>query len=489
MRFSVNSQYTGRNTPNFAGIAQQRRDDDHQAQSRRFWSLDLCLDLRNVPTTPFHYFVAQDYYGVQDAELEGAATAGASRSFHCFSSLPVELQLQIISSCDMPTLFALMHVSTQTRAYVAPLFWKTHSAEVVYRTTADTLDAYSKGLVGKIPHCADFARHVTRLEVSFNNRSSGFHDGGRLCPEIAHDFWTAVSALFPAVRALSIVGLDPSSRLTGKRGPAEAPGEFDDVKGVLELAPPPVEELLWAHSCDGTDDDVWRLRRGRRADNEEGGGSEWELVKEEWAPKRGILPARRATNRLLEIMLARQLERVILAENSGLKWLREETFLRYATDDGIECPAPECEERFETRQMRNQHIGRGCGVSLSLSIYSLPDLLAVDGKWCALNTPDDVKRVLQARIDRLSRLREGRSTLLAGLLHEFGEEGSEERSEFESVIFTLMQDGKFIAEGEEPHRSALWASVCHTLRKASLPRIPGRFAPRLPVREPGMQSA
>jgi hypothetical protein len=446
---------------------QQYRDVKRQAQRKKFWSMDLCLSTRGMRTVPFHYLVTPGYETPADdakanaegqGEGENVTDSGAATLFPGFCNLPAELRHLICSHCDIPTLFALMRASPQTRPFATKLFWEANG-KIVYRTRPYVLEHYSAGLTGKIPHCDRFARHVTNLEITLDTRTSKFYTLEKFNLETAPEFWAAITGLFPFVQAVTLAGLPPPRALQDST-PSKATAEFDAMRAVLDLAPASVQDLFWAHPSQIGPYRLWRLRRGGQQVD-----SMWVFAGKVPWPRGGNLPARRSTNRLFEIMSLLERERVIKEEHGGIKWLREETFIRYATEDGAECSSPECASRFTEKQMRSSHIDAACRISSIVPTPKLVELIAAGGKWCDLNTPEEVKRVLRARIGRVAGMQARHDNFVVRLWGEFGDEGSPARKEFQRDIFTLMKDGGFLQEGEDPEQSDVWQfDVCETLQ-------------------------
>ncbi len=93
-----------------------------------------------------------------------------------FNRLPEELRIHIISLCDAPTLFQLMHTSSALRTEASKWFWD--DQEVWYKIDGRWL--LGGGFTSHIHYAPDFLARAQRIEIDFvdpKDMSKYFHDG------------------------------------------------------------------------------------------------------------------------------------------------------------------------------------------------------------------------------------------------------------------------------------------------------------------------
>lgn len=91
-----------------------------------------------------------------------------------FLSLPLELQIHIVSFCDQATLFSLMQVSTIIRREASRLFWSNPS--VWYYIDEPWL--LKGGFLGQTDYNVDALQNFQRIVVEFERGENGiFYEG------------------------------------------------------------------------------------------------------------------------------------------------------------------------------------------------------------------------------------------------------------------------------------------------------------------------
>ncbi|KAF2868030.1 hypothetical protein BDV95DRAFT_501759 [Massariosphaeria phaeospora] len=135
--------------------------------------------------------------------------------FPQFPTLPVELQFNVISLCEIPTLFQLMQVSRAIRAEAKKYFWSDPDAWNCVRASL----LVNGGLPGHTFHEMDYLVHVQHLEIEFDDCVQddlcdsqallGSQTDPWLEPSVElrkriSSFWQTVQRTFPRLTRISV---------------------------------------------------------------------------------------------------------------------------------------------------------------------------------------------------------------------------------------------------------------------------------------------
>jgi hypothetical protein len=103
------------------------------------------------------------FYSYVQPRRTTAALAGQGVLFRCFSALPLELQIRILTLCSARTLFQMMQVSSVLRAEACKVFWANPNA--YFLVQAEWL------LGGGYPGCTysdvPFLAHVQNVQIDY----------------------------------------------------------------------------------------------------------------------------------------------------------------------------------------------------------------------------------------------------------------------------------------------------------------------------------
>jgi hypothetical protein len=441
------------------------------------WKLDLSLTNRGAPVTAFSLAVA--------LQSQPQPTL-RPRTFHAFTSLPVELQLQIFHACDGPTLFQLIHTTSHIRNLTLPLFWNTFSKTTWY--SINTLSIGYAHLFGitYIAHDESFAKKITQVEIDISRGLFEFRgERGAFDADKARRFWAMLRELFPTVEKVVLAGLvDPNSvqlpSYADEEEEEEDQGPFGPynnvvvenpdhaiIRGVLQLAPPDIEALAsFPVDEHASSVQLWGIDA---ASNSEEGAKTWRLVDRSWNPQRLLLPARKtwSPGPVGEYLTMERLMQLCSLERNGLTWLRHKTHVKFpASQRGIQCPNRGCRAMFQVRNAWEWHVR----VCIGDDYYVDEDYGDELRQQCAARflsrrTPQHVRDVLHARLKRIMAMDARWRALLRKLKREAGEDGSEEREVFREAFLNQMEadGGVALGVGEERERADLWVKACWVL--------------------------
>ncbi|KAL2785887.1 hypothetical protein BJX66DRAFT_342659 [Aspergillus keveii] len=439
------------------------------------WKLDLSLTNRGVPVTAFSLVVA--------LQPEPQATP-RPRAFHVFASLPAELQLQILRSCDGPTLFQLIHTTSHIRSLTLPIFWDTFSKNTWY--FINTLSIGYAPFIEKtyIAHEESFAKNIAQVEIDIFRGLFEFR-GERVAfdADKARRLWAMLRDLLPAVEKVVLAGLvDPDSvqlpSYAGEEEEEEGPfGPYNDVvvenpdhaivRGVLQLVPQGIEALASFPVDEHAGSlQLWSIDA---ASNPEDGSKTWRRGDKSWNPQRLLLPARRnwSPGPVGEYLMMERLMFISSLERNGLECLRHETHVKFpASKRGIACPNWVCGAVFKEQDAWEWHVR----VCIGDDYYVDEDYGDELRQRCAARflsrrTPQHVRDVLHSRLKRVMAMDARWRALLRKLKREAGEDGSEEREVFREAFLDQMEadGGAALGVGEERERTDLWVKACWVL--------------------------
>ncbi|KAJ0422975.1 hypothetical protein BJY00DRAFT_310576 [Aspergillus carlsbadensis] len=387
------------------------------------WDLDLCLDIAGVPVTPFHYFVYPSTATVPP--VRNAA------SFPRFTQLPLEIQSEIVHWCDLPTLFQLIHTSSRIRAISTKAFYRRLSQLWCYIevTRPNRHDAIPQ-LTGRAFHCPEFARHITKLELSF--RMSYWemlsHSPNYNAPEKARMLWKWTQDLFPSVREVVLSGVMDDILVGGT--PPTAPDRrrnspYNSIEVVLREAPPHISALIALADRFGNPYQLWDWTGETERD-----GKAWVLLESSWTPKRVIIPARKLSPGVLRDLVTQDRKYWFwTVELKGLQQLTFGSYLRYAPETGIECAHAGCDAKFPLREDWDDHITTRCTFSAGLRQVRP-----------SRHTPEGIKVVLAQRRTRAEHLHDQFTSLKKGFLDKCGEPHTDKREQFYACLPALLEE-------------------------------------------------
>ncbi|KAL3490238.1 hypothetical protein BJX62DRAFT_238377 [Aspergillus germanicus] len=437
------------------------------------WTLDLSLTNRGVPVTAFSLAVA--------LQPQPQPTP-KPRTFYAFTNLPVELQLQILRSCDGPTLFQLIHTTSHIRSLTLPLFWNTFSKNTWYSINTLSIGYAPFFEITYIAHDESFAKNIAQVEIDIFRGLFEFRgESGAFDADKGRRFWAMLRDLFPTVEKVVLAGLvDADSAQPPLYADEEEEGPFGPynnvvvenpdhaiIRGVLQLAPQGIEAFV-SFPVDEHADSVqlWGIYAGA---NPENGAKAWRLVDGSWNPQRLLLPARRnwPPGPVGEYLMMERLMAISSLERNGLEWLRHETHVKFpASQRGIACPNWGCKAVFQERDAWEWHVR----VCIGDDYYVDEDYGDELRQRCAARflsrrTPQHVRDVLHARLKRVMAMDARWKALMRKLKREAGEEGSEERDMFQKMFLDQMEAGGGLTLGEEGERERtdLWVKVCWAL--------------------------
>jgi hypothetical protein len=407
------------------------------------WDLNLCTNWDRKILVPFHYLVAPD----SQYSLPPPLPTTSSPTFP-FSRLPTDIQLIIYESCDLPTLFHLMHTCSRTRGPCAKLFWSNNNTpslrEYWYHCPSYWLFDHGKHHHPIITHDLAFAHLVTRIELNLLRLEQHFAED-----EVEVDwretmstvtktkgFWEKVGRAFPSVKEVVLTGMLPRRALPPPEG--ELDRAYSVIETVVGLAPAGMVVRI-AFDDGGVKPRCYTLWRVK--------GSAWSVLDDDWKPTRILLPSRKwASSPLGDFLTFTRRNTMLMLEGRGMDWLKIETYARYATGGVIHCPRLDCDAIFPDRNQWEAHVEATdhsrLGSKYGYEGEHMMELLVWKG------TPQKEKDTFEARQKRIDAAYRQTRKLQRRVGCGWSEAGTEARRLFEEQFFAQLREENFAAPGQ-----------------------------------------
>lgn len=395
--------------------------------------LKLGMSFYGMPITSFCYFVAPELTASQG-------------TFTRFMDFPPEIHRVVFGFCDKPTLFHLMHTSSYTRQICSDMFWTSREEDVWYHP------ANSSEMFGRdhaiISDCPEFASRVTQVEITLPVLiiSNNFAE-----PSKRRGFWRRVQNIFPAAEkvVISDAGFDRAMFSLTPEGFHTGPWreEQRNMAELVSLAPPNITVMV--ATFDSIDYSL--LSRCVRSQLWSVDASHWTLVKNLWTPMRVVLPPKRMSPGLLSYFLAcKRIESDVVREVYGANWLIWDTYVRYADASGIECPHPNCDDRFSNTAAWEWHLHSEFHKG-NIRNHIKPKALTYHR-----NTPAEVKSVIDEKRRRSADGSLVRAMMMEELWQVYRKRGE---SKFEATLAHEMEEFGFIAPGQSASEWGFWREI------------------------------
>jgi hypothetical protein len=414
---------------------------------------NTCLDWRGKPIIPFKYYVAKS-----DAHCSGLNT------FHCYTELPIELQLRVLGFCDAPSLFRLMHTCSATRIEAKKLFWS--QGDTWYRCESSWLTRMG-GMPGPSVSCTKFSRHVQQLDVLFTTLWDDF-EGPEMSPRTRkaslpayyalwqsmtpadkmNAFWITLNQRFPSVRRVVLSDHFPINQPGNYRFP-----QNPKYAALVRACPPEfsIEVFLcltdWANFHFDDEDRLYQL----------GNSSEvsWELVDGNFTRNIVSSGLKHCAGPIGAFQKLNFIKRQLRDEAGGMRKIMMDKWIKYelpSSHRAYSCPLETCHtvsptlKAWETHVLTERH--DIIGVSLSRNVeYRLSPTL-----------PPEVLAAHTSKVEALdcawTELEEqfGRQRLI------WGEPGSSKRRQYEMTFLAQLElDPDW--EQPEPKKCFIWRTL------------------------------
>jgi hypothetical protein len=211
-------------------------------------------------------------------------------SFTLFRTLPLELQLHILSFCDNTTLFQVMHTSSTLRDEAAKLFWSCPNAW--YHIDGHWLLA--GGFPADAHYATSFLACVQQIEVVFHHVQCLDEDwdddvctGQRLQDPYwrqekrRHDFWLVLRSRFPRARRV-VLGAE-----TPQRAGSSLP---DSLKMIVQACPTAISAFVSMLQSDRENTNHATRYRAQPPCQENRSLGSWEVIDPEWTRETILIP-------------------------------------------------------------------------------------------------------------------------------------------------------------------------------------------------------
>jgi len=333
----------------------------------------------------------------------------------------------VYDHCDGPTLFPLMRTCSRTRGPTSQRFWSCADHWYSYGRDFELDDRDHVVL----DHDPKFASLVKRVELGTDRLEWRFRDDdkGRVVAK-AQDFWTKVDKLFPAIENLVLCGFS-----------LIRPAMYSAIGTAVQGAPSHITVLV-ALQINGL-----RLPSKYMLYSVPGNvDATWEVVDEDWAPTRVLLPRRKfPVSPLGDFMTFTLRSATLMLETRGLDWLRIESYARYAVDGNICCPRMGCDAVFSNRvdwenhlkDTRNGWHGR----------FERWDRGTIKELLPYMHTPTAEKAAMEARQQRIDHGYDETSKLMRRVGYGWGPPGSEQRRLFDEQFVAQLKEENLWAPG------------------------------------------
>jgi hypothetical protein len=397
------------------------------------WDLNLCLTWDRKILIPFHHFVSP----------QPQCPSTSPKPFPLLR-LPTDIQLIIYESCDLSTLFHLMHTSSTTRGPCTKLFWANDMSEMYwYHCAHNSLFEYGTHHHPIITHDLEFAARITRVELSLLRLEFHFSEDEekrrrRAVSTVAkaQDFWEKVKRVFPQVRMVVMAGMLPQRALPPPEGDFDQ--DYSIIETVVQSAPKGIDVKV-ALDDGGT--------RPRRYTLWHVSKSTWSVLDADWEPTRILLPSRKfPASPLGDLLTFTRRNSALGLEGRGMNWLKIESYARYAADGVIHCPRLDCPSTFSERSQWEAHLKATShwrlGPDYGYWGEHMMELLVWKG------TPQNEQDALEARQERIAAAYRQTKKLQRRVGCGWNEEGTEARRLFEEQFFAELREENFLAPGE-----------------------------------------
>jgi hypothetical protein len=385
---------------------------------------------------PFKYFV-------RPTQLP---TSEPSSAFTCFPKLPVELQLQIYNACDGPTLFNLMHASSNARKEASKRFWADNTTWYSIRSDSELTHDRRNTIVF---HCPEFGNYITQVVIDLIRIELTFtEDDGSLTEHPfsttrakARFFWNRVQKIFPFVTTVVLNGLVPNEGFPLVIDPTRK-DVTPTIARVVQEAPSHIRVLiaLQLHfQVTETSYNLYEIVPGNKPS--------WKLIEKCWAPRRILLPERRFTNypggAFLNLISS---SAALLLEKRGLWQLRIDSYLKYSSlGSTLPCLDVGCEASFTDRSEWEEHLRNNQHHHYHFGTRARGPFEFHE------NTPSDIKAALMARCERVDARTRELEALSERLKRDWGDESDEssrrKRRSFEKAYQAQLRD--YFVDSEE----------------------------------------
>jgi hypothetical protein len=312
--------------------------------------IDLCFTLDNEVLTPFYFYVSVDSWMESTIEVP----------FN-FAQLPRELQIMIYEQCSPSTLFQLMRTTSQIRYDVENLFWA--QTEPWY-TCGNIWSEEEGGDISSVDHCLDFAARVQQVSIdipdswdyayprkknhAFALRYSRllYQSAPQLWLGKIERFWTNFQCHFPQAKRVVL-----NSRSLTR-----------DYDLVVQRGPPGVKVLFSAwkwekHSCAPLT--LWESRKDYGS-----GKIEWDVIDDDFRPQRVLMPLAAVSGIAGQMLKFERIQKCIDLEYGALHEYRirllENHHFKTRRSTPLECPSPDCSERFVKWENWSRHVRMDC---------------------------------------------------------------------------------------------------------------------------------
>ncbi|KAF2123528.1 hypothetical protein P153DRAFT_435860 [Dothidotthia symphoricarpi CBS 119687] len=406
------------------------------------WDVNLCMTWPEKILVPFKYF--------GNPKLWEPSTTSAS--FPSFLDLPVEIQFRIYECCDASTLFQLMHTCAHSRSEASKLFW---AHQDIWYYCQDAYKFTYQYLHPILQFCPEFASRIAqiefelgRLELVFQADNETPHARQQMnTVEKAQSFWSRVQQTFPSIKKVVLTGL--LSRMGALPPDDEYDVAYSALTLVVQQAPPniivflAVEDNRSGIRLPQKPHRLWRVAADLRPS--------WQIVEEDWTPSRILLPPKRFSTYPLGTFLTflSNQEQSVL-ESRGLRWLRVESYARYAVGSTITCPKSDCDSTFTEKDTWRQHLkdthhnGYGSGQEDETK-----------SRFCE-HTPAEFKTAIEKRQNRVSASYEDARAIWRKLHDGWDQEGTEKRRMFEEAFRAQLREANAFSPGELVEDTCPW---------------------------------
>ncbi|KAF2185367.1 hypothetical protein K469DRAFT_708149 [Zopfia rhizophila CBS 207.26] len=401
------------------------------------WGLHMTME--GEERIPFHSYVQPG--------TASTCFPGQISSMPQFSTLPVELQLRILSFCSARTLFQVMRVSSALRIEASKLFWANPDAYFL----VDAHWLLNGGHPGYTGCDLPFLSHVQNVEIEYHHGRDDeicpLHDGVmEVRRELITNLWKSFKKRFPNAKRVVINQNWVSPPWRNETEPVP-----QALQILIQYCPPEIEAFAFIVEEEnltiGTSTSVPSMKKWQRSLYRRSAGDIWTRVGTGRRHKTILVPMKHFHGPVGGFeRLKHEGERVLLQQH-GLWPLSLEALDRHYFDNkkhkSFSCPYSDCDAYFEKAGEWTVH-----------AIESHVKDWRMGKRFCIL--PDELRVVFEERERALEGNKEEINTQLWKTIDEWNEEGGEKRRQMEREWMEQLENDEAWNTGKTARESGLW---------------------------------
>ncbi|KAF2007378.1 hypothetical protein P154DRAFT_118594 [Amniculicola lignicola CBS 123094] len=364
-----------------------------------------------------------------------------------FSTLPVELQLRILSFCSACTLFQVMHVSSTLRIEASKLFWA--NPDAYFQVEAQWL--LDGGHPGGIGCDLPFLLHVQNVEIEYHRGQDS-----QICPrpdevmevrqELITTLWRSFKKRFPNVKRVVVNKNWPTRPWRN-----EIESVSQELQILFQYCPLAVEAFAFIleeeNPTMGTRNSDPSIKKWQRSLYRRSAGDVWTRVATGRRHKTILMPMKHFHGPVGGFERLKYKGERLLLQKYGLWPLSLEALDRHYFNNekhkSFSCPYSDCGGYFEKAGEWTVHATKSHAMDWRMG-----------GRFCIL--PDELRVVFEERERVLEGHEKEVGTQLRKRINEWNEEGVEKQRQIEREWMEQLENDEAWNMGKTARESRLW---------------------------------